>query len=142
MRPRNHHVPSLLQRLIWRSTVANLSCQIYVLVVSPLNKSNRKARLNEHHFAVPANRGDERRDFKLDTDHSRLAELQKRNSMLHPAMRCAYALEVGAYSSPTGSENAVKHGSARRKSGAKFFQRASSYVKKKFPLSESTNSQQ
>ncbi|PIO70096.1 hypothetical protein TELCIR_08058, partial [Teladorsagia circumcincta] len=92
--------------------------------------------------AVPANRGDETRDFTLDTDRTRIAELQKRNARLHPAMRCAYALEVAGYTSPTGSENTMKLGSARRKSGAKFFQRASSYVKKKFPLSESTNSQQ
>ncbi|VDK50971.1 unnamed protein product [Cylicostephanus goldi] len=51
-----------------------------------------------------------------DTDRSRLKELQRRNEMLHPAMRCAYATEVTTYSSPTGSENVVKNGtqSARK----------------------------
>uniref|UniRef100_A0A0K0CUM4 Myosin_tail_1 domain-containing protein n=1 Tax=Angiostrongylus cantonensis TaxID=6313 RepID=A0A0K0CUM4_ANGCA len=57
----------------------------------------------------------------LDTDRSRVNELQRRNAMLHPAMRCAYATEVACYNSPSGSENIVKHGSrsARRKSGVK-----------------------
>ncbi|XGW23644.1 hypothetical protein V3C99_005678 [Haemonchus contortus] len=104
-----------------------------------LNKSNSKGSLDEHKFAVPEIR-DEKRLPNLATDRSRIAELQKRNSMLHPAMRCAYGTEVGNYSSPSGSENVVKQGSARRKS-AKFFQRASSYVKKKLPMSESTNFQ-
>uniref|UniRef100_A0A7I4XTF4 Calponin-homology (CH) domain-containing protein n=1 Tax=Haemonchus contortus TaxID=6289 RepID=A0A7I4XTF4_HAECO len=104
-----------------------------------LNKSNSKGSLDEHKFAVPEIK-DEKRLLNLATDRSRIAELQKRNSMLHPAMRCAYGTEVGNYSSPSGSENVVKQGSARRKS-AKFFQRASSYVKKKLPMSESTNFQ-
>ncbi|VDO43060.1 unnamed protein product [Haemonchus placei] len=104
-----------------------------------LNKSNSKGSLDEHKFAVPEVK-DGKRLPNLATDRSRIAELQKRNSMLHPAMRCAYGTEVSSYSSPSGSENVVKQGSARRKS-AKFFQRASSYVKKKLPMSESTNFQ-
>ncbi|WKX92060.1 hypothetical protein Q1695_010247 [Nippostrongylus brasiliensis] len=80
--------------------------------------------------------------FDLETDRARISELQKRNANVHPAMRCAYATEVTTYCSPSASENAVKHGatSERRKSGVKpIFQRASSYVKKRLPLSESTS---
>lgn len=82
-------------------------------------------------------------DFTSTTDRSRVSELQKRNAMLHPAMRCAYATEVAAYNSPTGNENTVKHGrfSERRRSGVKLFHRATSYVKKRFPMSDSSNSQ-
>ncbi|KAK5980627.1 hypothetical protein GCK32_002087 [Trichostrongylus colubriformis] len=105
----------------------------------PRPKSPSKADLAKHRTVPPS--GDKRPDFQLDTDRSRLAELQKRNAMLHPAMRCAYGVEMGAYNSPTGNENTVKHGSARRKSGM-FFQRASSYVRRKLPLSDSTNSHQ
>lgn len=78
----------------------------------------------------------------LNTDRSRVSELQRRNAMVHPSMRCAYATEVGAYNSPSGSENLVKHGSqsTRRKSGVKFLLRASAYMKRKLPLSDSTNS--
>ncbi|KJH45265.1 hypothetical protein DICVIV_08681 [Dictyocaulus viviparus] len=56
-----------------------------------------------------------------NTDRSRLDELQKRNAMLPPAMRCAYATEVTTYNSPTGSENIVKHGnqSEKKKHGMK-----------------------
>ncbi|CAJ0598858.1 unnamed protein product [Cylicocyclus nassatus] len=75
-----------------------------------------------------------------DTDRSRLKELQRRNEMLHPAMRCAYATEVTTYSSPTGSENVVKNGTQSARKGKKLMQRAASYVKRRLPLSESTNS--
>ncbi|RCN39405.1 hypothetical protein ANCCAN_14683 [Ancylostoma caninum] len=61
--------------------------------------------------------------------------------MLPPSMRCAYATEVLGYGSPSGSENIVKHGTqSTRRKGKKLMERAASYVKKKLPLSESTNS--
>ncbi|EPB69885.1 hypothetical protein ANCCEY_11016 [Ancylostoma ceylanicum] len=99
-----------------------------------------------------------RDDLSSSTDRSRLDELQKRNAyvfrpnckhnletkgfrMLPPSMRCAYATEVLGYGSPSGSENIVKHGpQSNRRKGKKLMERAASYVKKKLPLSESTNS--
>ncbi|KAK6741342.1 hypothetical protein RB195_009282 [Necator americanus] len=80
-----------------------------------------------------------RDDISVSTDRSRLSELQKRNAMLHPAMRCAYATELTSYGSPSGNENTIKHGTTRKK-GKKLMERAASYVKKKLPMSESTNS--
>ncbi|KJH40379.1 hypothetical protein DICVIV_13670 [Dictyocaulus viviparus] len=50
-----------------------------------------------------------------DRDRSRSDELQERNAMLPPAMRCAYATEVTTYNSPSGNENIVKHGNQSKK---------------------------
>ncbi|KHJ98140.1 hypothetical protein OESDEN_01883 [Oesophagostomum dentatum] len=107
--------------------------------------SQGRQSLARSEFSRPSISGLSMNSRKLEdlpaTDRARLKELQKRNERLHPAMRCAYATEVAGYASPSGSENVVKNGvqSSRRK-GKKLMERAASYVKKRLPLSESTNS--
>ncbi|KAJ1347200.1 hypothetical protein KIN20_002203 [Parelaphostrongylus tenuis] len=119
------------------NSVVSLAQSSTYSTASAPKSNNSKLSLVESHVS-------EAKDVTFETDQSRVSELQRRNAMLHPAMRCAYAAEVVGYNSPSGSENVIKHGShsSRRRSGIKFLQRASSYVRRKLPLSDSTNSLQ
>ncbi|KAJ1354599.1 hypothetical protein KIN20_011589 [Parelaphostrongylus tenuis] len=124
------------------SSNADSRCNSATSAPSTVYSKTSVPKTNSSYFSLNESYASVDRDVEnFDRDQSKLSELQRRHTLLYPTIRCAHVTEVEACTLPLGSKNVVKQGHQSAKRRNKLFQRASSYVKRKLPLSDSTNSQ-